>query len=232
MKIAGSTALITGANRGLGARFAEQLLERGAHVYAAARNPETVTLDGVTPVALDITDPGSVAAAARALPEVSLVVNNAGISTGAGLMDGDLADLEREMQTHFFGTLAVTRAFAPHLAASGGGAILNVLSVLSWLSLPGAGGYCAAKSAEWALTNAVRQELAGQGTQVTALHVAYMDTDLVRGLDVPKLDPAVVAATALDGLEAGEVEILADDTTRNVRAGLAGGVAALYPQFA
>jgi NAD(P)-dependent dehydrogenase (short-subunit alcohol dehydrogenase family) len=136
------------------------------------------------------------------------------------------------MKTHFFGTLAVTRACAPHLAASGGGAILNVLSVLSWLSLPGAGGYCAAKSAEWSMTNALRQELAGQGTQVTALHVAYMDTDLVRGLDVPKLDPAVVAAAALDGLEAGEAEILADDTTRNVRAGLAGGVAALYPQFA
>ncbi len=135
------------------------------------------------------------------------------------------------MNTHFFGTLAVIRAFAPQLAANGGGAVLNVLSVLSWISFPGSGAYCAAKSAEWSLTNALRQQLAGQHTQVSALHVGYMDTDMVRSVTAPKNDPAVVAKLALDGLEAGHAEILADDISRQVQAGLAGGVSALYPQF-
>lgn len=228
MKIAGSTALVTGANRGLGARFAQQLLDRGATVYGAARRPETITLSGVTPVALDITDAESVAAAARELADVNLLINNAGSSTHAALIDGDLADIELEMKTHYFGTLSMIRAFAPHLAANGGGAILNVLSVLSWVAFPGSGAYCAAKSAEWALTNAVRQQLAGQGTQVTALHVGYMDTDMTRALDTQKSDPAVIAGIALDGIEAGDAEILADEVSRTVQAALSGGVAALY----
>jgi NAD(P)-dependent dehydrogenase (short-subunit alcohol dehydrogenase family) len=131
-----------------------------------------------------------------------------------------------------WGTLTVTRAFAPQLAAAGGGAILSVLSVLSWLSSPASGAFCAAKSAEWSLTNATRLPLAGQGTQVTALHVGYMDTDMVRHITSPKSDPALVAKLALDGLEAGQAEVLADDVSRGVQAGLSGGVTALYPQFA
>jgi NAD(P)-dependent dehydrogenase (short-subunit alcohol dehydrogenase family) len=232
MEIKGSTALITGANRGLGLRFAEALLERGANVYAAARDPRTIELAGVTPIQLDVTDPASVAAAAEATGDVTLLINNAGSSTGASLLSGPLDDVRLELETHFFGTLAVTRAFAPQLAAGGGGAILNVLSALSWLSFPASGAYCAAKSAEWSLTNALRQELADQGTQVSALHVGYMDTDMTRGVSAPKSDPAEIAALALDELAAGQVEILADDVSRQVRAGLAGGVAALYPQFA
>jgi NAD(P)-dependent dehydrogenase (short-subunit alcohol dehydrogenase family) len=226
MRIEGSTALVTGANRGLGRRFAEELLARGATVYAAARRPGSVDLPGVIPIALDVTDAASVAAAAEATGDVTLLINNAGSSTGASLMDGPMADIELEMNTHFFGTLAVTRAFAPQLAAGGGGAVLNVLSALSWVSFPGSGAYCAAKSAEWSLTNALRQQLAGQGTQVTALHVGYMDTDMTRNVTAPK------AKLALDELEAGHVEIVGDDVSRQVRAGLAGGVAALYPQFA
>lgn len=232
MEIEGSTALVTGANRGLGRRFAEELLGRGAKVYAAARNPAAITVPGVIPVTLDITDPASVAAAADATGDVTLLINNAGSSTGARLIDGPLADIELEMNTHFFGTLAVTRAFAPQLAAAGGGAVLNVLSVLSWISLPDAGAYSAAKSAEWALTNALRLQLADQGTQVTALHVGYMDTDMAAHVNSPKLDPAVVARLALDGLAAGQPEVLADDLSRQVQQGLAGGVAALYPQVA
>ena len=231
MRIEGSTALVTGANRGLGRHLAQELLARGAHVYAAARNPGSVDLPGVTPVALDVTDPASVAAAAAATGDVTLLVNNAGSSTGAALLDGPLADIEREMNTHFYGTLRVTRAFAPQLAAGGGGGVLNVLSALSWLNLGASGAYSAAKAAEWSLTNGLRVQLAGQGTQVTALHVGYMDTDMTRGLDVPKTDPALVAKLALDGLAAGAVEVLADDTSRRVQQGLAGGVAALYPQF-
>jgi NAD(P)-dependent dehydrogenase (short-subunit alcohol dehydrogenase family) len=136
------------------------------------------------------------------------------------------------MDTHFFGTLAVTRAFAPKIAANGGGSILNVLSVLSWVSFPGVGGYCAAKSAEWSLTNALRQELAPQGIRVSGLHVGYMDTDLAAGVDAPKSDPAAIATLALEALAAGTPEILADDLSKQVRAGLAGGVEALYPQVA
>jgi NAD(P)-dependent dehydrogenase (short-subunit alcohol dehydrogenase family) len=229
MQIEGSTALVTGANRGLGRRFAEELVARGAKVYAGARNPESVDLAGVTPIALDITDPASVAAAAAATGDVSLLINNAGSATGAGLLDGSLADIKLELDTHFFGTLAVTRAFAPQLAAAGGGAILNVLSVLSWVSFPAIGAYSAAKAAEWSLTNALRQELAGQGTQVTGLHVGYMDTDMARHVTAPKTDPAVVAKLALDGLAAGQFEVLADEISQQVQGGLAGGVATLYP---
>jgi len=232
MQIEGSTALVTGANRGLGRRFAEELVARGAKVYGSARNPAAVTVPGVIPVTLDITDPASVAAAADATGDVTLLINNAGSSTGAGLIDGPLADIELEMNTHFFGTLAVVRAFAPQLAAGGGGAVLNVLSVLSWVSLPTSGAYSAAKSAQWALTNALRLQLAEQGTQVTALHVGYMDTDMARHVTSPKSDPAVVARLALDGLAAGQPEVLADDLSRQVQQGLAGGVAALYPQLA
>jgi NAD(P)-dependent dehydrogenase (short-subunit alcohol dehydrogenase family) len=232
MDITGKTALVTGANRGLGRQLATQLRDRGAHVYAAARDPQTVDLPGVTPVALDITDAASVAAAAQATHDVAILVNNAGSSTGSSLLTGDLADIRLELDTHFFGTLAVTRAFAPQLAAQGASAVLNVLSALSWLSFPGSGAYCAAKSAEWSLTNALRQELAAQGTRVTALHVGYMDTDMVRRLDVPKADPAVIAKLAIDGIEAGDAEIIADETSRHVLAGLSGGVPALYPQFA
>jgi NAD(P)-dependent dehydrogenase (short-subunit alcohol dehydrogenase family) len=232
MEITGKTALVTGANRGLGRHLAQELRDRGATVYAAARNPESVDLAGVIPIALDVTDPASVAAAAARTENVAIVVNNAGSSTGASLLTGDLADIRLELDTHFLGTLAVTRAFAPQLAAQGASAVLNVLSVLSWLSLPQSGAYCAAKSAEWSLTNALRQELASQGTQVTALHVGYMDTDMVRRLDVPKSDPAVIAKLALDGLAAGDVEVIADETSRRVLAGLSGGAAALYPQFA
>lgn len=232
MDITGQTALVTGANRGLGRHLAGQLRDRGAHVYAAARNPAAVGLAGVTPVALDVTDPASVAAAAETARDVAILVNNAGSSTGSSLLTGDLAAIRLEMDTHFFGTLAVTRAFAPQLAAQGSSAVLNVLSVLSWLSFPGSGAYCAAKSAEWSLTNALRQELAPQGTRVTALHVGWMDTDMIRHLDVPKTDPAVIAKLAIDGIEAGDAEIIADDTSRRVLAALSGGVPALYPQFA
>ena len=232
MEIKGSTALVTGANRGLGSCFAEALLERGATVYAAARNPATVKLEGAIPIQLDVTDAASVAAAAAATGDVTLLINNAGSSTGASLLRGSLEDVRVEMDTLFFGTLAVSRAFAPQLAAGGGGAILNVLSALSWLSFPASGAYCAAKSAEWSLTNALRQELAQQRTQVSALHVGFMDTDMVRHVQAPKSDPAKIAGLALDELEAGQVEILADEVSRQLRAGLSGGVAALYPQFA
>ena len=232
MEITGQTALVTGANRGLGRHLAQQLRDRGAAVYAAARNPASVDLDGVTPIALDVTDPASVQAAAAATRGVSILVNNAGSSTGSSLLTGDLSAIRLEMDTHYFGTLAVTRAFAPQLTEQEHGAVLNILSVLSWLSFPRSGAYCAAKSAAWSLTNALRQELAPSGILVSALHVGYMDTDMTRSINAGKSDPADIARIAIEGIEAGQAEIIADDTSRDVLAALSGGVAALYPKVA
>ena len=215
------TALVTGANRGLGRRFAAELSARGTKVYAAARRPETIDLPGVIPVQLDITDPESVRRAAEFAGDVNVVVNNAGVSTRADLLTGPLEDVRLEMETHYFGTLNVVRAFAPVIEHNGGGAILNVLSVLSWKHPASSGAYSAAKAAAWALTDAVREELAPKGIHVAGLHVGYMDTDMVSYIPADqKTDPGVVARLALDGLFAGEPEILADDLTRNVKAQL------------
>lgn len=214
-------ALVTGANRGLGRRFAEQLVARGAKVYAGARRPETVDLPGVIPVQLDITDAESIRRAAEFAGDVNVVVNNAGVSTQATLLDGSLDDIRLEMETHYFGTLQMLRAFAPIVERNGGGAILNVLSVLSWLHPPTSGAYSAAKAAAWALTDAVRTELVPRGIHVAALHVGYMDTDMVSYVPADqKTDPGAVAKLALDGLFAGESEILGDALTRDVKAGL------------
>jgi NAD(P)-dependent dehydrogenase (short-subunit alcohol dehydrogenase family) len=221
MNLQDSVAVVTGSNRGLGREFAAQLLERGAKkVYATARDPERVQVPGVTPLDLDITDPDSIARAAAVAGDATVIVNNAGILTGAGLANGDLTKIELELDTNFYGPLRVTRAFAPILAANGGGAILNVLSVLSWLHLPTAGAYSAAKAAAWAMTDVARQELAPSGIHVAAVHVAYMDTDMAAHITAPKVDPADVASLALDGIENDLTEILADDTTRSVKQGL------------
>lgn len=232
MKIAGSTALVTGANRGFGRALAAELIARGATVYAGARDPSSVDLPGAIPVALDITDPASIAAAVQATGDVTLLVNNAGSAPQADLLTGDLDTIRGEFDVHVFGTLAVTRAFAPQIAANGGGAVLNILSVLSWLSFPHYGAYSAAKSASWSVTNALRAQLAGDGIRVAGLHVGFMDTDMVAGVDAPKADPADIARIAVDGIEADLAEIVADETSRQVQAGLAGGVAALYPALA
>jgi NAD(P)-dependent dehydrogenase (short-subunit alcohol dehydrogenase family) len=232
MDISGCTALVTGANRGLGRHFTTELLKRGAKVYAGARNPDSVDIEGAVALAVDITDQASVTAAAEAAGDVTLLINNAGIAADVNLLTGDLDGAHRETLTNYFGTLSMVRAFAPVIAGNGGGGILNVLSVLSWLSLPDLSGYCASKSAAWSMTNAVRAELADRGIVVTALHVGLMDTDMAAGLDAPKSNPADVAAQAIDGIAAGAYEVLADDTSRGVQAGLAKGVAGIYPQFA
>jgi len=232
MKIAGATALVTGANRGFGRHLAAELLARGATVYAGARDPGRVDLPGAEPLALDITDPASVAAAADIAGDITLLINNAGSATGADLLHGDLEKIRLEIDTHFFGTLSVVRAFAPKIAANGGGSILNILSALSWVSFPTAGAYCAAKSAEWSMTNALRAQLVEDNIRVAGLHVGYMDTDMAAAVTAPKSDPADIARLAINGIEADLYEILADDVSRHARSALSGGVAALYPQFA
>lgn len=232
MNINGSTALVTGANRGLGHEFARQLLERGATtVYATARRPESVSLPGVVTLPLDITDHGAVRAAAEAAQDVDLLINNAGVATWQDLIGGDLDLVHAEFDTNFFGTLAMTRAFAPILAANGGGAIVNVLSVLSFKVFAGNSAYAAAKAAGWALTNATRVELAPQGTQVLGLHISSTDTDMIASRDIPKNRPEDVVRATFDALEAGASELLGDDDTRAAKEHLAGPPEEMYPEL-
>ncbi|MDI5966935.1 SDR family oxidoreductase [Streptantibioticus silvisoli] len=221
MDLTSSVAVVTGANRGLGRHFAAQLLERGATVYATARRPESIDLPGAIPLRVDVTDPESVTRAAKTAANATFLINNAGISTGARLIGGDLDDIRREMDTHFFGSLRMTRAFAPVIEANGGGAVLNVLSVLAWAHPASFGAYCAAKAASWSMTDSVREELGPRGIQVSALHVGYLDTELAAAAPADqKSDPAVVAAAALDGVAAGAPEILADQLSLTVRKNL------------
>ncbi|MET8143556.1 SDR family oxidoreductase [Sphaerisporangium sp. NPDC005288] len=230
MQINGAHVLVTGANRGLGRQFALSLLDRGAgKVYATARRPELIDVPGVVPLRLDVTDPASIAAAAAAASDVKIVINNAGISTGANLVTGDLDLIRREMDTHFYGALNVIRAFAPQLAD---GAILNVLSAISWLAVDGAGAYHAAKAAEWALTNNVRLELAGQRTLVTGLHLGAADTDMMAWYEGDKSAPEVIVAAALDGIEGDRPEVLADDWSRQVKAWLSQDPDVIYREAA
>ena len=200
MELKNAVAVVTGANRGLGRHLAAQLVERGAKVYAAARRPETVDVPGVIPLRLDVTDEASIREAARMASDATLLINNAGISTGATLVGGGLDEVRREMETNFFGPLAATRAFAPVIEGNGGGAVLNVLSALSWFHPAGLGSYAASKAAAWALSDATREELAPRGITVSALHVGYMDTDMAAGVPADqKVAAADVAAQALDG---------------------------------
>nr|WP_254776879.1 SDR family NAD(P)-dependent oxidoreductase [Paenibacillus sp. yr247] len=158
-------------------------------------------------------------------------MNNAGSSTGASLLEGDLDNIHLEFDTHVFGTLSMVRAFAPIIERNSGGSILNILSVLSWFSIGGAGAYTAAKSAEWGLTNVLRLNLAARNIRVAGLHVGYMDTDMTAKISAPKANPADIAKIAIDGIEADSYEILADDLSRKVQKDLAGGVAVLYPEL-
>ena len=234
MDVTGQTALVTGANRGIGREFVLELLERGASkVYATARRPESLDIDDprVVPLRLDLLDHESVVAAADAARDVTLLVNNAGIATGASLTTGDLADVRRELDTHLWGTLDVIRELRPALAANGGGAIVNVLSALSWFVAPGTGSYAIAKAAEWSMTNGVRLELAGQDTLVQGVLLGAADTAIAAGYDGPKIDPREVPRTSLDGLATGSIEVIVDDWTAMVKASLAGDPAAFYAEL-
>lgn len=221
MQLKNAVVLVTGANRGIGAEFVAQLKERGAaKIYAASRNANAADADGVEPIRLDISDPSQVRAAADAAGDVQVLVNNAGISTGTSVISGDVADIRREMDTNFFGPLLMTQAFAPILKANGGGAILNVVSALSWFTVPGAGAYAASKAAAWSLTDSARLELADQGTHVVGVHMGLVDTDMAAGVQAPKISPTTLAAAGLDAIESGLDEVLADDWARFVKSGL------------
>ena len=222
MRIKNSVVFVTGANRGLGLAFAKAALAAGAtRVYAGARDPSSVTLPGVTAIQLDVTNPADIAAAVAACPDVTLLINNAGISRGSSFLAPGAVDAARaEVETNYVGPLAMSVAFAPVLKANGGGGIINVLSVLSWINMASAATYCGSKAAAWSLTNGLRGELRDQGTQVLGLHVGLMETDMTTHIAAPKSDPAAVVATTLAALEAGQDEVLADEISRSVKQGL------------
>jgi NAD(P)-dependent dehydrogenase (short-subunit alcohol dehydrogenase family) len=222
MKVQDAIVLVTGANRGFGLQLVHELIARGAKkVYAGMRTPVDLGIEGVVTVKLDVTNADDVAAAAALCSDTTLLINNAGIAKFGGFLESYSLDIAREMlETNYFGVIRMSQAFTPVLAANGGGAILNVLSVASWISSPLLGAYAATKSAVWSFTNGLRQELSAQGTQVLGLHVGFMDTDLARGIEFPKADPRVVAIKTLDALEAGKSEVFGDELTQNVKLGL------------
>lgn len=217
MDFKGATVLVTGANRGLGRVFARELVRRGAKVYAGARNPASVVDEGVVAVQLDGTDDGSVAAAAKELGDVSIVINNAGVLVGGE----DVDSIKAEFEVNFYGIARTTDAFAPVLKANGGGVLVNVLSVLSFVGYPSARGYAASKAAAWSLTKSTRDTLREQGTHVVAVHAGYIDTDMAANVDAPKISPEDVVSQTLQAIQNGDDEVLADDLTRSVKAALA-----------
>jgi NAD(P)-dependent dehydrogenase (short-subunit alcohol dehydrogenase family) len=230
MNVNGATALVTGANRGLGLAFAEALADNGARtVYAGARDPSSITDPRLTAVALDVTDAASVARAASELGDVDILLNNAGIAAYSLPLAADLGEARAQLEVNYLGLLSMSQTFAPILARNGGGALVNMLSVASFAASPQLSTYAASKAAAWSITNTLRVELRAQGTIVIAVHVGYVDTDLTEGIEAPKLAPEDVATATMRAIEANNEEVLVDDLTRQVKAGLSDDQNAIYP---
>lgn len=222
MDIKGSVALVTGANRGIGHAFARALLEYGAtKVYAGVRDPASVVDKDLTPLRMDVTEPEQVAAAASAAGDVTILINNAGVGSGStSLLAGDFEGARQAMEVNYFGTWAVSRAFAPVLARNGGGALVNMISLASWLGQPTFPGYAASKAAQWSLTDSLRQGLQEQGTLVVGVHSGFVETALSAWTDAPKISAASVAEQTMQALMGNQIEVLTDDWTRQVKASL------------
>ncbi len=221
MQIDQSVCLVTGASRGIGRALVDALLGRGAaRVYAAARRPETLDdLAGrapgrLVPLALDITDASQVAAAVAAAGDATLLINNAGVLASGGLLDSPVDAVGRDLEVNFLGTLRMVRAFAPVIESNGGGAIANLLSIVALAGMAGLGGYSAAKAAARSMTLSLRADLARRGIRVHAVLPGPVDTDMIRGIDMPKSPPDAVAAAILDGIEADADDILPDPMSR------------------
>ena len=224
-QIKDAVALVTGGNRGLGRAFVDQLLQKGASkVYATSRTPVNFEDDRIVNVILDLNDSDSIAALAEQTPDLSIVINNAGVISGLAL-ETSIKDIRSTFETNVFGPVQVAQVLAPVLKKNGGGMIINVASALTWIPY---GVYGATKAALWSISNALREELKSQSTQVTSLHVGYMDTDMVKEVDAPKSDPQQVAATTLENAEKGESEVLFDDGAKYAKSLVSGSVDDLH----
>ncbi|TWD80154.1 NADP-dependent 3-hydroxy acid dehydrogenase YdfG [Kribbella amoyensis] len=227
----GAVVLVTGGNRGIGKAIVDELLDRGVRkVYATARAPKPSDDPRVVTLPLEVTNQASIDALVAAAPDVTVLVNNAGASSPDTYLDAPEAAVRQVFDVNFFGPLNLTRAFVPVIERNGGGHLLNMHSALSWVAWHGA--YAATKAAFWQLTNAIRLELLDRGIGVTGLHMGYVDTEMVAAVTAPKENPADIAKAALDGVEAGAYEVLADETSRQTKAGLSGDLTLLYPQLA
>lgn len=219
VNIKGATVVVTGGQRGLGKAIVDEFLSRGAaKVYATARAPRPSDDPRVVSVALDVTKADSVAALAVVAADADIVVNNAGVIGAAQLLSSDIEEARTVFETNYFGALRVAQAFAPILAENGGGALVDISSVVAWVG--GFGGYGDSKAAIWSMTNSLRIELQKQGTLVMSAHLSYTDTDMAADFSVPKNDPRDVARQIVDGIRDGEVEVLADEDSRQAKAAL------------
>jgi NAD(P)-dependent dehydrogenase (short-subunit alcohol dehydrogenase family) len=226
----GAVVLVTGGTRGIGRAMVDDLLGRGVKkVYATARDPKPSTDERVVTLPLEVTDQSSIDALVTAAPDVTVLINNAGGSSPDTYLDTPLKEIRDVFEVNFFGPLNVTRAFVPVIERNGGGHILNAHSALSWVARHGA--YSATKAAFWLQTNSIRLELLNRGIGVTGLHMGYVDTDMTTAVTSPKENPADIAKAALDGIETGAFEVLADDTARGAKAALSGDLANLYPEL-
>jgi len=235
MNLTNTTALVTGANRGLGRALVKALLAAGARrVYAGARDPATVeTQDArVVPLRIDVTDAASVGTLSTAAPDVTLLVNNAGVLDFGGPLETSDASLSRQFATNVYGPLHMAQAFAPVIARNGGGAIVNLLSVVSLASMPGLAGYNASKAAAWSLTQSLRGTLAAKGITVHSVFPGPVDTDMAAEITFPKTSAEDVANAIVAGVVAGEEDIFPDPMSQQVYAGWKQDHKAIERQFA
>jgi NAD(P)-dependent dehydrogenase (short-subunit alcohol dehydrogenase family) len=227
----GAVVLITGANGGIGTRFVEEALARGAaKVYATARTPREWADERVVPLRLDVTDEESIRAVVEAAPDVTVLINNAGASVPtAGILTHTDDEIRRNVETNFLGPLFLTRAYAPLLSGRDGATVIDIHSALAWFAVYGI--YSATKAALWSATNSLRLELAPAGVHVVGVHVGYVDTAMAEHVSDPKTDPAELVRAILDATERGEYEVLADEISVQLKAGLSAPLEAVYPQL-
>jgi len=217
MDIKGAVVLITGANRGIGKAFVNELIKAGAaKVYAAVRNPEKAkflaTGSGkIITLQLDITESEQVEAAAQKCSDVNILINNAGVLTGGSCFEKTLEGARKEMETNYFGTLSMARAFAPVLQKNGGGAMINICSIASHVDFPVIATYSASKAAEWSITKSLRSELAAQNTRVIGVYPGPIDTDMTADMDMEKAPPEQVARKTIIAIRSDKDDVFPDE---------------------
>ena len=231
MLIEGSVALVTGSSRGLGRALISSLIERGARrVYAGTRHLDDDMVQDAVPVRLDVTSKCDIEESVQTCSDVNLIFNNAVEARFSSLLSSEaVPDARAQMETNYFGPLSICQSFAPVLARNGGGAIVNICSIVSFFNAPTMASFCPTKAALWSMTNGLRMELRSQGTLVVAVHSGFIDTDLSAGLEVQKHKPKYMASLILDAVEAEQEQLLADERTKAMKAALPRDLELIYP---